>query len=475
MTRARVLLLAALLTTSTHTRAESWATTRSVCNAGFHPTQPPPPNPNAPPTTPAPGGRFHMLEECAVDAFSLDPVGPTAGSIGTGAGFGGGLHVVYAPDANHILTLKGLYSINSSYVGSGTFRTVFPPFAPIRIKGKNGTSQIDDTKGNLDLEVERFDLRTQDFYGLGPNSSFAGHAVYRQQETWAGLNGFVPLPGVSGRPGIVGVLGEFKYLRPETKGVTGDSYPSVYKYYGEAGAPASTTQPDFVEVSVGASIRTPTVHPVLWEQHEAEIFYSHYSELGSNKYSFNRLEAWGDVSLELLKKITSSGNGRWATVNYNRSAWQDVLCMQTAFGTCQIGTFTLTGRVTTSYTSPGSFVPFYLQPTLGGADFNNIDTLRGLVDFRLRAPNRLLIQTDFDKPIAQLGIKAHPIGQYGLYAFFDAGNVSLTPSTLTTNGLRTDVGVGVSISVQNKIMIRAYIGFGAGEGSHPNVKMAGAL
>lgn len=32
------------------------------------------------------------------------------------------------------------------------------------------------------------------------------------------------------------------------------------------------------------------------------------------------------------------------------------------------------------------------------------------------------------------------------------------------------MGIGASISVQNKIVFRAYIGFGAGEGSHPNAK-----
>jgi hypothetical protein len=89
--------------------------------------------------------------------------------------------------------------------------------------------------------------------------------------------------------------------------------------------------------------------------------------------------------------------------------------MQQATGSCLAGTVTLTGRVTASYTGTVSSVPFYLQPTLGGADFDGIDTLRGLVDYRLRAPDRLLVQVDFDKPIAQIGLKKHPLGEYGLY------------------------------------------------------------
>lgn len=474
MRRTALLVASLLLATGASARAENWATTKSVCDAGFHPKTAAATPTSGPPATPAPGERFHTLEECGIDFFTLNPVGPALGSIGTGAGFGGGLHVVVAPDANHILTLKGLYSINSSYVGSGQFRIVFRPVRPIEIKGKNGhPGQTDETRGTVDFNVARFDLRTQDFYGIGPASSLAGHAVYRQQETWAGANAYVPLPYVSGRPGIVGVLGEVKYLRPETKGVSGDTLPSVNRLYGEPGAPASTSQPDFVEAGVGLSIRTPTAKPVLWEEHEGEFIYRHYFEKGTNQYSFGRLEGWGDVSLEMLKQPKS--NGRWSTVDFSRSAWQDVLCMQGPTGSCEIGTVTFTGRVTASYTGTASSVPFYLQPTLGGADFDGVDTLRGLVDFRLRAPNRLLLQVDFDKPIAQIGVKSHPLGEYGLYTFFDAGNVATTPGTLISNGMRTDVGVGFSVAIQNKVVLRAYIAFGAGEGSHPNAKMASAF
>jgi hypothetical protein len=468
MKRALLLLFAVLTTTGAH--AESWATTKAVCHDWLTARPVLPPNPE-------PAWRLHTLEECGIDLFTLDPAGPTAGNIGTGSGFGGGMRIVWAPDANHTLTLKGLYSINSSYVGSGKFEILFRPFRPIVIKSKNGhPGQTDLTKGNIDFNLVRFDMRTQDFYGLGPSSTLAGHAVYRQQETWAGVNGYAPLPYVSGRSGIVGALGEFKYVRPITKGVSGTSLPSVDTGYGESGAPASTLQPDFLEVGAGLSIRTPAAKPVAWEKHEAQVTYQHYFEQGSNQFSFDRLEGWGDVNLEILKASKAKSDGRWSQPDLSsRPWWKDALCMQGPLGNCSIGTIVLAGRVTTSYTGSSSRVPFYLQPTLGGADFDGKDTLRGLVDYRLRAPNRLLMQVDFDKPIAQLGIKGHPLGQYGLYTFFDAGNVSLTPGQLIDNGLRKDVGVGISVAIQNKIVLRAYIAFGAGEGSHPNAKMANAF
>jgi hypothetical protein len=460
--KSKVLILVILLA-AVSAHAESWTTTKSVCKDGFS-------KPSLP-AQPEPAWRLHTLEECAIDLFTLDPVGPTLGNIGTGSGFGGGIHAKYTSDANHILTLKALYSLNLSYILSGQYRIMFNPIKPIVLNGPHG--QTDDTKGTLDFNAARFDLRTQDFYGLGPSSSLAGHAVYRQQQTWVGANGYMPLSYLSSKAGIVGVLGGLKYLRPETKGVSGDSFPSVNVVYGEAGAPASTLQPDFLDMSVGLSIRTPTQKSLIWEKHEAQVLYQHYSELGSNQFSFDRLEAWGNVSLEILKKAKT--NGRWSQVDYNRPWWKDAICMQNATGGCSVGIVTLGGRVTTSYTGAGSSVPFYLQPTLGGADFDGVDTLRGLVDYRLRAANRLLMQVDFDKPIAQLFVKKHPVGDYGLYTFFDAGNVATTPGQLTANGLRTDVGVGFSVAIQNKTVLRVYIAFGAGEGSHPNAKAANAF
>jgi hypothetical protein len=92
----------------------------------------------------------------------------------------------------------------------------------------------------------------------------------------------------------------------------------------------------------------------------------------------------------------------------DRPWWRDALCMENSRKGCDIGSITSTTLLTTSYTSAGSSVPFYFQPTLGGADFESVDTLRGFVDYRLRAPNRLLTQIDFDKAVANLGVKGHP-------------------------------------------------------------------
>jgi hypothetical protein len=434
-----------LLVVSAH--ADDWQTLKRTCHESVHPWQ------------------FHTFEECVLDVFTLQPFGPTLGNVGTGSGFGGGLRFAQQFDANHIVTIKASYSLNSSYIFSGSFRIVHAPLGIVQAKGKKGRpGQIDQTKARIDFNATRVDFHTQDFYGIGPDTSLAQHAVYRQQESWFGMSGYTPVAYLGG---VFGVLGEVKYLQPVIKGVSGDTLPSVNVHYGEAGAPGSTMRSDFLETGTGVSLGVPTSKPRTWEKHEAELMYRHYFEQGSREFSFDRLEGWADMSLDVTKRLADDDD--------SRSRWQDALCMENPLRRCLLGTVSVTGRVTTSYASDVSAVPFYLQPTLGGADLEGVDTLRGLVDYRLRAPNRVLVQVNFDKPIYNVGIKGHPLGQYGLYVFFDAGNVSLKPGDLLANGLRKDVGVGFSVAVQNKIVARVYVGFGAGEGSHPNFKLANAF
>lgn len=133
---------------------------------------------------------------------------------------------------------------------------------------------------------------------------------------------------------------------------------------------------------------------------------------------------------------------------------------------CSLGTILLHGLLTASYASNENAIPFFLQPTLGGTDILGNDTLRGLVDYRLRAPNRVLMQAELDKDIYS------PVG---IMVFYDTGKVALTPGDLSLSQLRHDIGVGLYLKANNKILIRAYIGFGTGEGSKMNYKWPSAL
>jgi hypothetical protein len=417
--------------------------------------------------------QFHNAEECAVDLFTLDPIGPAIGTIATGSSFGGGLQFIDKPDANHTLTVKGLYTINSSFTFGAQYQLNFRGRTIVTNRRPDGHGgQTQTLQPNLFITASHLDLHSQDFYGIGPSSSLAGHTVYRLHETWAGASGYLPLASAGNLLGIFGLSGQLKFVHPATGGVNGDSLPSVVGLYGEAGAPSATQNPNFVVAGAGLDLRDPESPPRLWERHRAQITYSHYADVSGSPYSFDRLEAYMTALFKLSRRLPEQDPPA-------RPWWKNALCMPSRKEHCEVGSFTTTTVITTSYTAPGSSVPFYFQPTLGGTDFDGLDTMRGFVDYRLRAPNRFLTQVGFDKPVANLTVtkdgKNNPIGQYGLYAFMDAGNVALTPGSLFSNGLRTDLGIGVSFALQHKLIFRAWIGFGAGEGSHPNAKAANAF
>ncbi len=133
-----------------------------------------------------------------------------------------------------------------------------------------------------------------------------------------------------------------------------------------------------------------------------------------------------------------------------------------SFDRCSPGKVSLSGILNIAYTRPGSDVPFYFGETLGGADLNGNDTLRGFVDYRFRGPSRVFFQAEYRHPLW---------GPVGMLAFFDIGKVGVLPSDLTLENLRHDTGFGVYLQAGQKVLFRAYVAFGSGEGLRPNYKL----
>jgi hypothetical protein len=252
--------------------------------------------------------------------------------------------------------------------------------------------------------------------------------------------------------------GTVQWLAPKIRGSAADaSVPSVPQFYGSAGAPGSLSQPTFANYNGYLRAHTPVNASQTWNKTDAQFTFGRFTDLGAGANTFNRLDARATTSFELRKDIAAEFDRPW---------WKDAICNAIAGQQCRIGDLVFNGLVTTSYTARGHVVPFYYQPTLGGTDINGVDTLRGLSDYRLRAPNRVLLQAEFYHDIYL------PLGIYG---FYDVGKVGLQPGDLGFSHLRHDLGVGLYFRVQNKIVLRAYLGFGAGEGSHLNVKLPNAF
>ena len=107
-------------------------------------------------------------------------------------------------------------------------------------------------------------------------------------------------------------------------------------------------------------------------------------------------------------------------------------------------------------------MPFYLQPTLGGTDINNVDALRSYRDYRFRAPSLLVFQAEYTHtlwgPIAALG-------------FYDTGRVAENRSDIGFSQFHHSLGAGFIVQVGGAPVFKFYYAWGGGEGSHTTYTM----
>ena len=100
-------------------------------------------------------------------------------------------------------------------------------------------------------------------------------------------------------------------------------------------------------------------------------------------------------------------------------------------------------------------MPFYLMPTLGGADISGDSSLRSFHDYRFRAPHTFAAQIEYAHTIYD------PIGAFG---FFDAGTVGNRFSDLGGT-VKHSAGVGLTFRIGGLVFAELYYAFGGGEGT----------
>ena len=391
-------------------------------------------------------------EDCVIKFTGFDWLAPTMGGIAPGSSLGLGLRSQHDFNSGRIqskVVARGLYSLTNFSMIEGRYDIHMPTFYEW-----NPATQRQEDQLTISFFARRLDLRTQDFYGLGENSTQSGHALYQLLENEAGFTGYVPVHNLP----WLAMGGGLKFISPTVRPRAAAGTPSIEQEYTPAQVPGLLQQPNFLDFQALLRFHTPTAARQTWNRHDLRITYDHFADKGSGTYTFNRVETFATGTYDVRHNISSP---------FHRTLLQNLLCEPIVGDQCRLGNIVLNGLLTMTSTGAGHAVPFYFQSTLGGADIEGYDTLRGLVDYRLRGPNRMLFQAEFYK-----GMLGWPIG---FYAFFDAGKVALQRSDLDFTNLRHDFGPGIFIRAGGNIVLRAYIGFGAGEGSHPNAKFFNAF
>ena len=373
--------------------------------------------------------RRYPWEDCILKLQGLQALAPVFGSLGPGGGMALGARSEREINSGRVQSLlagRALMSFNGSYVAEGHHDIMMPAIGQWNAATATFEDQI-----IISPFIRRSDLHAMPFYGLGPSTSASARTEYREGRTEAGVIGSMPLVSwLSAGGGVT-------YLAPAIDQVS---------------------QPRFLHSQAFVRLHTPTRTDQTVHTHEARLTYDAFGDRESGANSFRRLQLFALGSYELRRPIGDPFA--------NRSWFQNLLCQPIVGDECRAGNLVVDALVTTSFTSVGHTVPFYLQDTLGGTDREGFDTLRGLDDLRLRAPNRALLQAEFYKDVN---------GWFGVFGFVDAGTVALQAGDLASAAWHYDYGPGLFVRAGGHVVLRAFVAFGGGEGVHRSLKFVSGL
>jgi hypothetical protein len=406
---------------------------------------------------------IHWLEECMQELFNAQPMHIALTTVAPGAGtagFGPSVNYVVRPyrfefllrgtaavseDGSYITQAQTIFALPGRSISLEQLRHTLVQKYRLHIQGRQQPQELIDAKTSITLRWRRIGAREQDFYGLGPDSSFSGRTSYGiiLNETYAAIDS--PFSSWNS----VGF--EFSFLQPRVTSSINTSVPEMSSVYTEATAPGLTFRDDFLRFAPYITFRIPAHRSY---NISARAGYAVYHAMGDPGHSFQQLLASSKVAIPVWLPVRG-------TPSFRKNWFLNGVCPSLRSGMrCSLGDFAILGSVAASYKVASSQVPVYFDQTLGGTNFSGQDTLRGYADYRFRGPSSVLFQAEYRHPLW---------GPFGLLSFYDTGKVALLPSDLNLSHLHHDIGLGMYLRIANRELARVYIGFGTGEPSqiHP--------
>lgn len=337
--------------------------------------------------------------------FTGDGLRPVFGTVGAGSGLGAGGSLTYTRALSRSpirlqASVEALATVNGSYIGVGQLELVGSA-----VSETNSHTRVVLTGG-------RKVLQEIGYFGLGSNSLNERAAFSMRSNTLAARLETPRRAGVS-----AALVANALWLR---QGAPGDpSLPAA----GLQGSNAEST--DYVVLGAGGSWNHPSDEVLFGLKSSVALGILHYQDISGRPLSFQR---WG---LSLAERYSPE-----TTVDF--------------------GTFAAVARIAGVTAREGNEIPFYLYPSLGGADAAGVESLRSYTDYRFR--DRIATSASFEYERSVLD----PIG---IVAFLDVGGVADRVRALSVEELRRSYGLGISVRVGGLSVFRFLYAFGGAEGA----------
>jgi hypothetical protein len=326
---------------------------------------------------------------------------PRIGGLTTGSGLTlGGGYRAHLRDRAFYADVSGVLS-TKWYVG-GDARLRFPSPLP-RLELWSS------------LAFRRF--TQEDYFGLGSESLLDNRTNYAIHSLDVGGQAIVRVAP------WLRVGSDIGYFMPRLREGTDPKWPPIERLFDATTAPGLFEQPEFLHYGIFTTVdyRDERGNPRSGGYYRATLAQWNDRTLG--RYDFRRFDSE-------LHQFVPLGSGRHV----------------------------LAGRFGLSYVNndPGDAVPFYVFPSVGGAN-----TVRSLAEFRFRDENAMYFTGEY-----RFGI--HKYVQ--LVGFADAGKVAHDWQDVNLHDLTPAYGAGVRAGTENRTFVRVDVGTGAGEGTRLFIK-----
>jgi len=402
---------------------------------------------------------FKHILGCAEVLFTGQPLHIAVGSIAPQNGFGAGLAYVGHKDTDNWITSWSADAIGSS---NASWRAgVYVKFVDTRIAPSDSTMGVPKNVGDVQAYQERpvYNLYAQSislnkltFFGEGPGTTTAGRSFFGMAEHIFGGNMIRPIYAKLNMAFYSEINGRSVDIRPST----GQPSPSIETLYTPAAAPGLADQPFFLQLGAGVRMRPSTPNNLVHFDYNAA--YQPFIDTSGSGFSFQRLtfDLYQEISFYhtnmYVRRDTNDPNDCRVdpTEAHSKCAKATSRSMQ---GTLGLRVFT-----SLSMTPGTNVVPFYFQPTLGGADINGQQSLSSYQDYRFRAPNLLLLRENFE----------HSIGKWplGIALIADQGKVGLTRGDLGSNNWVHSFSTGFTLRAGGFPVVYLLFSWGGNEGTH---------
>ena len=346
-------------------------------------------------------------ENLLVHLFTGPGLHPTGGIVvpGSGAAGGAALNLEWnekgPPYQRFTTNLEARGSENGFWAVGAKLQTLLSGF-------------LEDGKASqFTFSTKHFDLPRLPFYGLGNGSSLASRAFYGLTETEVSATLDVPVPFGFTLSGELDGL----WFAPDASAL----FDTVYN---ETSAPGLHARTAYIRPRLSAGWKYPRDETLYGFSTSATAAYAFYETVSGGAYSFGRL------------------NTRWNVhVGLDRAQ--------------RFGTVHFASRLVLSNPHAGNRVPFYLQPTLGGADIHDEDLLRSYRNYRFREPNLVAYEISYEHKI---------LDPLGIRVFAELGKVGRQASDLGFDRLKSSFGLSGTFRLGGATVFEISFAWGGGEG-----------